>query len=119
MAWYAASVIMFTRFKDGKQDSYPVYENIILIEAMDENEAFEKSKCRGKADEGDFEGTYCYENRPAELVFFGVRKIIACEDSDRQPADGTEVSYSEFLVSSNDALEKLIIGDSVEITYES
>jgi hypothetical protein len=27
MLWYAASVIMFVRFKDGNQDTYMVWEN--------------------------------------------------------------------------------------------
>jgi len=30
MSWYAASVIMYTKFKDGKQEKYPIWENVIL-----------------------------------------------------------------------------------------
>ena len=53
MGWYAASIIMYTEFKDGVQDKYPVWENIILIEGQSETEAKEKAEKRGREDEGD------------------------------------------------------------------
>jgi hypothetical protein len=118
MTWYAANIIMYTKFKDGKQDYYPIYENIILIEAKDEKEAHEKAIKRGKSDEDDSSGTYLYDKRPAILVYAGIRKITQCEDPDQRPGDGTEITYSEFLVDSNDKLMKLIKGDSVEILYD-
>ncbi|MGA2599283.1 MAG: hypothetical protein ABSH09_20100 [Bryobacteraceae bacterium] len=39
MAWYAAHVIMYMRFKDGNQDRYPVYENIYLFQTESAEEA--------------------------------------------------------------------------------
>jgi len=118
MGWYAASVIMFIRFKDERQDYYPVYENIILIKSRNEKEALEKARCRARLDEGDSESTFYYENRPAAMIFAGVRKIIACDNPEEQPTDGTEISYSEFIVNTKKELEKLITGAPVEIMYE-
>ena len=39
MAWYAAHVIKYMRFKDGTQDRYPVYENIYLFQTESAEEA--------------------------------------------------------------------------------
>jgi hypothetical protein len=109
---------MYTKFKDGKQDYYPINENIILIEAKDEKEALQKAIERGKIDEGDSSGTYLYDRKPAIMIYGGIRKITQCDDSDQRPGDGTEVTYSEFLVDSNEKLLKLIKGDPVDIFYD-
>jgi len=65
MSWYAASIIMLTKFKDGIQDKYPVWENVILIEGNSPDEASEKALARAREDEGDSAGTYLWEDRPA------------------------------------------------------
>jgi Domain of unknown function (DUF4288) len=47
MAWFSAHIIIYTKFKDGIQDVFPVYENIVLIEADSSETAFEKAKVIG------------------------------------------------------------------------
>lgn len=37
--WYAAHVVMFFKFHDGRQDSFPIYENVMLFEAKEDEEA--------------------------------------------------------------------------------
>src|SRR5260370_31501389 len=37
--WYAAHIVMYVTFKHGSQDHYPVWENIVLVEAPTEEEA--------------------------------------------------------------------------------
>jgi hypothetical protein len=117
VTWYVAHIIMSVRFKDGNQDKYPVWENLVLIEAASENEAEEKAKIRAQRYEGDTQGSFTWEERPATWVFAGIRKIIRCEIPGVQPTSGMEVSYSEFEVATEEALQKLVSGDSVEITY--
>jgi hypothetical protein len=118
MTWYAANIIMYTHFKDGVQDYYPVFENIILIEAINEKEAYKKALARAKLDEGDSSGTYYYDDRQAKMICAGIRKITTCEDPEKRPTDGTEITYSEFRVDSKENLSKLVTGDSVYVYYE-
>jgi hypothetical protein len=34
MTWFAAHVIMYIAFKDGRQDTYRVWENVVLVESL-------------------------------------------------------------------------------------
>ena len=115
--WYAAHIIMYVKFKDVTQTKYPVWENLYLIEAENDNDALEKAKLLGKEDEGDSDGTFRWDDKPAEWVFGGIRKIIKCDNYHEKPVPGTELSYSEFLVNNEDDLNRLIKGDSVDIKY--
>ena len=117
MAWYAAHIIMYVRFKDGKQDKYPVWENIVLIEAGSDKEAWEKSKRRALRYEGDSRGSFTWEGRPATWVFAGIRKINTCVDPEQRPIDETEITYSEFGLTTAEDLRKLVDGEPVEVVY--
>ena len=117
MAWFAAHIMMLVRFKDGRQDVWPVHENVVLFRGTAE-EARAKARRRGLADQGDAAGTYEWMGRPAELVFAGLRKVVACAPDDGDPGEGTEVSYSELLVRSRADLERLASGRPTEVHYE-
>jgi hypothetical protein len=117
MNWYAAHLILYVQFKNRAQRKFPVWENIILIKARTEEEAFAKAEQRGKEEEGDDGGTFKWEGKPARWVFAGVRKLTLCEDPERRPDDGTEVSYTEMEVDSEQAVAKLVGGQSVAVTY--
>ena len=117
MTWYCAHVIMSVRFKDGNQDTYPVWENVVLIEAPSEKEAWEKAEQRAQRYEGDSEGSFTWGGRPATWVFAGIRKLIMTDYLGAPPASGTEVTYSEFELATAEDLRKLIDGDSVDVTY--
>jgi hypothetical protein len=108
---------MFIKIKDVPQDRYPVWENIVLIEAGTEEEAFKKAEERGRLDEGDDGGSLRWGKKPATWVFAGVRKLTACEDPDERPGDGTELSYSEMELDSLEAVKKLASGKQVQVTY--
>ena len=118
MKWYAAHVIMHIKFKDGNQDCYPVWENIYLVCGNSNDEAFEKAENIGKEWEGDSLGTLTWDERPATWVFAGVRKLIECDDSNNRPNNGTEITYSQFLVKNKESLDLLVNGEIVDITYE-
>lgn len=117
MSWYTAHAIMYVRFKEGPQDSYPFWENIILIEADSDDEAMSKATKRAQEDEGDSQGTFTWSGRPAQWHFAGIRKLIACEDPDTAPGDGTEITYLEMEVSDKASFSKLINGEPVEVRY--
>jgi hypothetical protein len=115
MTWYAAHLILYVRFKTGRQRHYPVWENIVLIRATTAEQAMAKAERRGREDEGDCDGSFRWDGRPAEWVFAGVRKLMRCVDADEQPRDGTEVTYLELEVGSKEALQKFVDGERVSL----
>ena len=117
MSWYAAHTIMYVKYKDGIQDSYPFWENIILVEADSDDEAVAKAKSRAREDEGDSNGTFTWSGRPAQWCFGGIRKIVTCEDPENKPGDGTEITYLEMEVDDEEMFRKLMSGEPVEVKY--
>jgi hypothetical protein len=120
MAWYAASIILFVNFKDGKQDKFPVWENVVLVEAEDEGAALSRAELLGRAEAGDADGSMTWDGRPASWCFAGIRKLLTVSNPrsvSNEPADGAEVSYSEFIVENQRDLDKLVRGQEVKITY--
>ncbi len=115
MSWYAAHLVMYVKLKDHPQRQYPVWENIVLIQADSEDEAIAKGERRGHEDAGDDAGSFRWAGKPAEWVFGGVRKLTSCQDQEKRPADGTEVSYIELEAASKEALAKFIQGDPVSM----
>jgi hypothetical protein len=115
--WYAAHIVMYVKRKDGAGGKTPVWENIVLIKAGSEEEAFAKATQRGKEDEGDDDGTFRWGDKPAQWVFAGIRKLTLCEDPEKRPGDGTEVSYNEMEVESEQAVWKLLEGKPVAVRF--
>jgi hypothetical protein len=124
--WYAAHVIVYTKFLDEVQDKYPVWEKIILIASNSSDLAYQEAE-RIARNEYDTTGTFTWEGRPARWVFAGVRKLIECQqtvivagndDDIFQPGHGTEITYSQMEVDSEESLSKLIEGEPVTVLYE-
>jgi hypothetical protein len=115
MNWYAAHAMMYVRFKDGVQNKYPFWENIFLIQADSDEEAFEKAEQRAKEDEGDSCGSFTWEERPASWSFAGIRKVVDCAEATDQPTDGTELTFLEMEVDSEAAFSKLLNGEPVMV----
>jgi hypothetical protein len=115
MAWYAAHLILYFRSKKAAQKRFLLWENIVLIKAASEEEAYAKAEARGRQSASS-DPTIRVHDQPAELVFAGVRKLVLCEDQDKRPADGTEISYTEMEVHSEEAIRKLIGGEPVAVT---
>ena len=124
MTWYAASIIV--AFRTEQKDGSPilVHENVILIEAPNEDEAMNKAKAAGENQvQSDASENLRVGNRAARREFIGVRKLIAVsnpwplsQDNDR-PVDGTEVTYSEFELADENELVRLSNGDDVTLRY--
>src|SRR5438128_11878051 len=115
MSWYAAHLIMSVKLKGKRQRRFPVWENIVVIEADSEKQAMVKAERRGRLEEGDDDGTFTWGGQPATWVFAGVRKLTQCEDSESRPSDGTEVSYLEFELESQEAVRKFVGGQQVPL----
>lgn len=117
MRWYAAHVILFVEYKDGVQDHYPVWENILLIYAAEINEVAVIAEKRARQDEGDCDNSYTCDGRPARLKFAGIRKIIECEADSGRLSSGREISYGQFEVATADELRLLAEGKEVRVIY--
>jgi len=117
MSWFAAHVIMAVKLKSGRQSRFPVWENIVLIEAKSEDEAFRKAEDIGRQGEGDDGGTFHWGGKPASWVFAGVRKLTDCALAGTGPEDGTEITYNELELESAAAVELFAAGDPVPLRY--
>ena len=114
--WFAAHIVMAVRFKNDPQTHYPVWENVVLIEAVDPEHAMPKAETYARLDDGDSNGSFTWGDRPAEWFFAGIRKLIACVDYEQRPTDGTEITYSELVLKDDLALQRFAAGESVVLT---
>lgn len=127
MTWFAAHIVMYVKYKTGKQEKFPVWENIYLIQSSSSEEAYNKAKSIGKYQEGDSNGTFMWNEIPSIIIFGGIRKLIECQNSPEQiisnqsdenyPEDGSEISYSQFIVENKEDLKNLINGEEVKVIY--
>jgi hypothetical protein len=115
MSWFAAHLVLYVKFKEQPQKRYPIWENIVLLQADSEEQAFAKAEQYGRAEEGDDDGSFRWGSQPAAWVFAGVRKLTACQDSEKRPSDGTEITYTEMEVNSLEAVAQLVEGRSVGV----
>ena len=98
-----------------------------MIHALTSDEAFERAERKGRSEgDGKDEG-YTYNGRPAVWVFAGIRKLNECLeyfDPEQQMAggmeeNGTEVTYSSFILDSEASLRRLVSDEDVPLLYES
>lgn len=119
MKWYAAHLIEFIKFRDGVQDRYPFYENVVLIEAGSPEEAWTKADQFGKENELD-DTSLTWNDRPAQMVFAGVRKVIApCsfEEPDSGPTHGTELTYSLLVIDKEEDFHNFLNNEPADVHY--
>jgi hypothetical protein len=50
MRWFAAHIVMVVELKEQKQDHFPAWENVVLVKASSEAEAFRKAEVLGGKD---------------------------------------------------------------------
>src|SRR5262249_32044299 len=107
----------YVKWKEGRASKTPVWENIVLIKAGSEEEAFARASKLGKEQEGDDDGTFRWGGKAATWVFAGIRKLTLCEDPEKRPAGGTEVTYREMEVEWEAAVAKLVEGKPVSVKF--
>ncbi len=110
MRWFAAHIVMVVELKETEQDHFPAWENIILLEAASEAEAFRKAEELGRDDEGDDDGTFRWGKQAARWVFAGIRKLTECAQSGDRPEDGDEITYLEFEFRTRNDVKRFVSG---------
>ena len=76
MPWYAVSTIMHVRLLGRSQDRFRIWENVILIEAKDQQSAAREGERLGSEDARTSSDGLTWEGARAEWVFDGVRKVV-------------------------------------------
>jgi hypothetical protein len=121
MSWYTAHLITYFKLKNVPQDTYTVWENVILVEAIDEAEALTKAQEFGeleaKLDAED--ETLTVDDQPAVTIFVGVRKIVTVFHRGQKATleSGDEVTFNEFVVTDQESIKKLVAGEDVMVNY--
>jgi len=113
---------MYLRPDDQNEGKRLVWENIILVQGDSPSLALDKAKKAGLEDQEYCSEGLTVDRKPARMVFLGVRKLIECRtvgDIEDKPADGSEVSFSEFLVENDEDLRKLAKGEAVKVIYQN
>jgi hypothetical protein len=118
MSWFAAHLVLYVKLKEHPQKRFPLWENIVLIKADSEDEALAKAEQHGREEEGDDDGSFRWGGRPATWVFAGVRKITSCQDPEKRPNDGTEISYIEMELASQELVEQFAQGQPVSVRFK-
>jgi hypothetical protein len=117
MPWFSVHAIMRVAIKaNAEATEITVWENVYLVEASSAGAAASKAEGVARAFEGDDNGSFVWDGEPARWVFAGIRKVIAC--SDEVPVSGTEITYTQYTLRSEQALRALVDGDRVDITYD-
>ena len=117
MAWYTAHLITYFKLKNLPQDSYTVWENVVLIEAIDETEAMTKAEEFGRREAADKSITV--DDKPAETIFAGVRKLgtVFHTGQDGKLESGDEVTFNWLVLPDKKSINKLVKGEEVTVKY--
>ncbi len=118
---YAAHLILAVRFRDGVRDRFPCFENVVLVSAADDEEALRAARRYGEDEAARGGDDFTWDGRPAYWEFVGVRKLIECRTpggADDRVGPGTELTYSQLAVASEEDLRRLADGEPVPLTYE-
>jgi hypothetical protein len=124
MTWYAASVIIAIKKVGYIDGPFDVYENVILVEADNVNNACDIAKKYGKIEQ-DIDDGLTVDSVPAIREFIGIKKIINISnpsdidmDLDNDPpTTGTEITYYRFEMDGDEVLRKFMGDEDVIIKY--
>jgi hypothetical protein len=122
MTWFAASIIIAMRRIDQPDGPFLAHENVVLLEAASAAEALSKAKEIG-AEQGTPDSSFTIDDQPAVQSFAGIRKLISISNPDDfnqdkdPPSNGTEITYSLFELDDAAALEALVDGKEVRLSY--
>lgn len=127
MTWYAASVIIWVKRKpvEGGEDGHTgpchVWENVIIVDAADPDEAIRKATEFGQQDAAANSVDLIVDDQPGEIKFMGVRKLSEihslAESGETQPKDLVEITSSELEMRSYEDLVQFARGDAVILRY--
>ena len=122
MTWYVASIIMSIKTINGEQNNIPVYENFVLVNGSNPEEALAKAIEIGKQEE-ICNNEMTIGNEPAKMVYEGIRKLINISNPEPLkldediPTSGTELTYSQYILKNKKQISDLVNGSEVTIRY--
>lgn len=123
MTWYGASVVTVIKVQQGKQDTFPVFEDVFLVEADNRESAFKKAEGYGLELE-NLDDNLEFKGIPAKRKFLGIRKLRsicnppAANDLDNSPPEnGTEITHSFFEIDNEADLKRFAEGKRVLVSY--
>lgn len=90
------------------------WENVVLLHAPNDNDAYSKADAIGHLGEGDSNGTMEWNGVPARMVYRGTRRLVSLSspsDVNNNPNDGCEVTYMQLEFDNEDALTAFMNGD--------
>jgi hypothetical protein len=120
--WYCVHALLHFESNETNQNNQTetlVWEHMYLIEAHDPDEARDKGEVRARKDESSPSDHVTLDGQPARLRFATIRKVVECQDLDPKtnaPADGTELSYSEYIASPAQ-WPKLMDAETADVKY--
>src|SRR5262245_33894691 len=117
MKWYAAHIVLYVQLKNDRQRDFPVWENIVLVRARSDEDAWRQAEDRGREVAGDDDGSFRWAGQPATWVFAGVRKLTLCDDPTNRPGAGSEITYSEMRFKSPDGVADFVAGRPVNVRF--
>jgi Domain of unknown function (DUF4288) len=101
VSWYLSREIVYFEFTDqADQDEYQVWENLILINAQNPEEAYQKALKHGFGNEEDV----TIDGRKGRCKFKGLKTLVAVYENIE---DGAEIEWQEYMVE-KDELESLV-----------
>jgi hypothetical protein len=113
--WYAAHIVMVVHFTRAKQTTYPAWENVVLIAASSEDEAFRKADAYAAEEEAAVDESFRWGKHPASLKYAGVRKLTECRFLTDEPCDLGEATYIDLEFSSEGAVKNYIAGNDQRV----
>jgi hypothetical protein len=113
MKWYAAHIVMMVEVQGAESDHVPVWENIVLVKAATEADAFQQAEDVGREAAGDDDGTFRWGKRPATWIFAGVRKLTECALFGEVPGPGDEIASTEYRFETKGDVKRFVEGKSV------
>lgn len=118
---FCAHVICYFRLKDEPNETYLVHENVYFVYAVDAHSGWSEAERIGKESEDlSPDGHLELNEKKAEYIYAGVRKLIEILHDGRDSASGLhglELTYSVFESDSLAEIEALVAGDMVELLY--
>lgn len=111
MGWWIAHTVCVTKVIDGDQDTYPIYDSCLLIEAKTISEAGKSAENLAKM-KADITREVQLNSKPAENLFVGIRKIFSLSSSDtfsvEQLQHGSQLTSYMFKVDERADIRKLV-----------
>ena len=125
--WCAAHAVYVFELLSGRQRTFTVVENILLIRAGSSKAALAAATRMARREQSN-DPTLTVDGKAARQRFFGIRKVVSCaaDPFDRTSTDGlvktirsgVEATYLNYRVEGRRALKQLMSGLEVKAVLE-